>query len=384
MDKPNSAPANILKTISCHICLSQSNPSTMQKEDLTRLLTDIRTGKCALVLGPEIFDVAGQPLQQFVKSRLLENFGEQIAGYYERDGFFLLKNAEDKPEMQDEVQHIYRGIQPDAGLLQRIVEIPFSLVLSVNPDTFLRDLSFRNGLPNRFAWFDARRQEEFVLPDDGETDGPALRERIPLYYNLCGCIEKPGTLVLDYDDLFRLLEWLLSAPKLPANLTARLKDTTSYLFLGFQFDRWHTQLLLRLLDVKNSARRLALRSPEVPADTRAFLLNHFRIKFMGNEDDILQQLYDAFDAAGQLRQVASADSDIIASLQSGNLAGAVARAVQVTKGRHLADDATQLSSRFHFWSAEKSKGTMDVRDVSLEFNRLTDSVLQLAKRLNEP
>lgn len=93
------------------------------------------------------------------------------------------------------------------------------------------------------------------MPDGSEAEGQALRERIPMYYNLCGCVEKPSTLVLDYDDLFRLLEGMLGAPKLPEKLLARLKDTTSYLFLGFPFDRWHTQLMLRLCSGRDYAQR---------------------------------------------------------------------------------------------------------------------------------
>ena len=67
------------------------------------------------------------------------------------------------------------------------------------------------------------------MPDGSEAEGQALRKRIPMYYNLCGCVEKPSTLVLDYDDLFRPLEGMLGALKLPEKLLARLKDTTSYL-----------------------------------------------------------------------------------------------------------------------------------------------------------
>ena len=354
--------------------------------DLSRLVADIKAGKCALVLGPEIFSVQDEPLQTHIKSQLLDRFGDQIASYYERDGFFLLKNPDDKPEMQDEVQFLYKALQPAEALLRQIVEIPFSLVLSVNPDTFLRDLSFRCGLPNRFAWFDARKQEDFEMPDGSEAEGQALRERIPMYYNLCGCVEKPSTLVVDYDDLFRLLEGMLGAPKLPEKLLARLKDTTSYLFLGFQFDRWHTQLMLRLLDVKNAARRFAIQSPlPKEKDTEAFLLNQFRIRFLGDDADLLDHLHQQFNAAELLRPAQQpgtpAGQDITAFLQKGNLEKAVARLLDAAKGSDMADAASQMSARYHQWSEQKNKGVADVRDLNLLFNQVCDGVLQLAKQL---
>jgi Effector-associated domain 11/SIR2-like domain len=359
----------------------------MQDSELQRLVADVKAGRCALILGPEIFTTEnGQGIQAYIRAQLFERFGEQIAAYYERDGFFLLKSPEDKPEMQDEVQHLYKSLRPAEDLLRQIVEVPFSLVLSVNPDTWLRDLSFRYGLPNRFAWFDPRKQEDLDVPDGSEAEGQALRDRIPLYYNLCGSVDRLSTLLLDYDDLYRLLEGMLGAPKLPEKLLARLKDTTSYLFLGFQFDRWHTQLMLRLLDVKNAPRRFAIQSP-VPKekDTEAFIISQFRIKFLGEEADLLHRLHAAFAAEGLLRHVdeggAPARNEVTAYLQKGNLEKALGRLQDAAKGTPMADTATLLSSQYQLWLSEKNKGTLDTRDIALQFNQLTDRILQAAKQL---
>ena len=117
----------------------------MQDSELQRLVDDVKAGRCALILGPEIFTTEnGQGIQAYIRAQLFERFGEQIAAYYERDGFFLLKNPEDKPEMQDEVQHLYKSLRPAEDLLRQIVEVPFSLVLQykrkhkiiVRPDGF--------------------------------------------------------------------------------------------------------------------------------------------------------------------------------------------------------------------------------------------------------
>lgn len=356
----------------------------IQSNDLSRLVADIKSGNCALVLGPDIFRIGGLPLQTHVKTELLNRFGDQIAAFYERDGFFLLKDSGDKPEMQDEVKFIYQAIQPDRELLLRIIQIPFSLVLSGNPDTWLRDLSFESGLPNRFNWFGNR--EDFVMPDAGEADPTALRERIPLYYNLNGCIDRPSTLVLDYDDLFRLLEGMLGAPKLPEKLLARLKNTTSYLFLGFSFDRWHTQLLLRLLDVKNAARRFAIQSP-LPAekDTEAFLLNHFRIKFLGDETRLLELVFEAFEAENLLRPISKSGGDgaksVIQFLQNGRLDKAIERLLTVAADGPFFSQAVLLSARFQNWKLEKEKGTADSRDLAVQFNQISDSVLAITNQL---
>ncbi len=351
--------------------------------DLPRLVSDIKAGKCALILGPEIFQVKGEALSTYVRNKVLERFPDQIATYYERDGFFMLRNADDKPEIQDEITYLFQNIEPDEELLRKIIEIPFSMILSVNPDTFLRDLSFRYGLPNRFAWFDASKEADVDLP---EIDPDLLKQRVPLYYNLLGCVEKQSTLILDYDDLYRLFEGLIAAPKLPGRLLVRLKDTTSYLFLGFQFDRWHTQLLLRLLDVKRAARRFALQSaiPE-EEETEAFLVNQFRIRFLGAELHLLDQLHQAFGEEGNLREVQAANSPvkeaIVRFLQKGNTENAIEKLIEAAKGTSVEQAATGLSARYYSWKAEKTGGRMDSRDLFREMNLINDAILTFAKEL---
>jgi hypothetical protein len=126
-------------------------------------------------------------------------------------------------------------------------------------------------------------------PEDIETPTRAL----PLFYNVAGCVAREASLLLDYDDLLRLLEGMLSAPKLPERLRNTLGDTKSFLFLGFQFDRWHTQLLLRLLNMRQAVRRIATQTALPDDDTQAFLLNQFKIKFLGADRDLLHELHQA-------------------------------------------------------------------------------------------
>ncbi|MEQ1744144.1 MAG: SIR2 family protein [Saprospiraceae bacterium] len=351
--------------------------------DLPRIVSDIKAGKCALILGPEIFQVEGIPLSVFVRNRVLEHFPDQIAAYYERDGFFLLRNPDDKPEIQDEVTYLFQEIDPDETILRKIIEIPFSVVLSVNPDTFLRDMSFRYGLPHRFAWFDASKESDVDLP---EADPDLLKQRVPLYYNLLGCVEKQSTLILDYDDLFRLFQGLIAAPKLPGRLMVRLAETTSYLFLGFQFDRWHTQLLLRLLDVKRAARRFALHSVEPKEEeTEAFLVNQFRIKFLGDDTHLLDQIHREFEKEDNLRQTTPADTPakeaIVRFLQKGKTENAIAKLIEAAKGTPVEQASVGLSARFFNWQTEKNGGRMDSRDVFREMNLINDAILSFAKEL---
>ena len=173
------------------------NPSP----DISKILADLKTGHAALIIGPEIFDVEGLPLQRYIRKQIEAEFPGQIASYYERDGFFILNNQDDKPEVAEAVADLFRNLRPNEDLYRQIMEIPFPLVVSVNPDTCLSELAFRLGVPHRFSAFYPNK------PEDIETPTPEL----PLFYNIAGCIEREASLLLDYDDLLRLLEGMLAA-----------------------------------------------------------------------------------------------------------------------------------------------------------------------------
>ncbi|MBK7937340.1 MAG: SIR2 family protein [Lewinellaceae bacterium] len=341
--------------------------------EISKIVADLKTGNAALILGPEIFDVDGTSMQRYVRQKIEAQFHDQIASYYERDGFFIIKNQDDKPEIAEAVADLYRDLRPNEAVFQKIIEIPFPLVVSVNPDTFLSDLAFRLGVTHRFSAFYPNNPEDIETP---------TRE-LPLFYNVAGCITRETSLLLDYDDLLRLLEGMLSAPKLPERLRNSLGDTKSFLFLGFQFDRWHTQLLLRLLNMRQAVRRIAPKTATPDDDTQAFLLNQFKIKFLGDDRDLLAELHQACADEGLLRKTTlpggAEQGDIIQLLQKGNVEKAVEKLLAATQGTALADDATLLSGQIH--ALLKEKPMLDSRDFFPRQNKLADTILQLAKQL---
>lgn len=363
---------------------SETTPRIMDNgQVIPRLIADIKLGRCALILGPEIFSANGEPLQIYLRNELTSKFEDQIAAYHERDGFFMLHSSEYKTEMQDELKYLYEQVKPDWEVLQKIAEIPFSLVLSVNADTWLRDKAFELGLSHRFAWFNPEHGQELDMPPLLFGRDEDLRERTPLYYNLCGCTEAPSSFILDYDDLFRLLEGMLGAPRLPEKLLSRLKDTTSYLFLGFQFDRWHTQMLLRLLDVKNAARRFAIQS-HMPAenDNKAFIMKHFKIKFLGDDEELIQAIYDGFKLENLLRPTLSDGhfpnkQYLINYLQNGDLDSAIQLLRQESAGRDYENESIQISARYADLNRETD--LLPTFDYDIKRNRIVDSILQVLK-----
>lgn len=72
-----------------------------------------------------------RPCSTTCGEKIEAQFHDQIASYYERDGFFIVKNQDDKPEIAEAVADLYRALRPDEAVLQQIIEIPFPLAVSV-------------------------------------------------------------------------------------------------------------------------------------------------------------------------------------------------------------------------------------------------------------
>ena len=123
---------------------------------------------------------------------------------------------------------------------RKILEIPFPLVISLNPDTFLFDIATTN-FEHRFNF------RHFRFNGEQSDDTHLLAPDVPLIYNLLGSLEEDESIVLDYDDLFRFIQTTIGLRGLPDKVRIKLREANSFLFLGFDFEKWYAQLLLQML-----------------------------------------------------------------------------------------------------------------------------------------
>ena len=130
-------------------------------------------------------------------------------------------------------------------------------------------------------------------------------------------------------------------------------------------------------------RRIAPKAAAPDKDTQAFLLNQFKIKFLGADRDLLDELHQACAAEGLLRQTSlpgsAGQGDVIYFLQKGNVEKAAEKLLAAARNTALADDATLLSGQVNALLTEKPN--LDSRDFFPRQNKLADSILQLAKQL---
>lgn len=340
------------------------------------ILADIKQGKCVVLVGPEIVKTGGKPLRQVLRDQLMASNADDIAHYYERDGFFLFRDKIAKEDIEREVVLFYQDRQPGADVdetaLLNLLRLRAHLFLSINPDNFLSEIAYKYGIKHRFAYF----QHGGVAVQDV---GPPSAD-MPLFYNLFGSLQRDDSLVLDYDDLFRLLSSLLGAPGLPNNLALALQQAKHFLFVGFDFDKWYSQLILRILSGEKAIRKFAVDHTEKNDNTTTFLVKQFGIEFIDDEGAFLAELAQRAAAEGALRDIIAAQTPdavrLTRYLQNGDVLGALNQLKDNDKAR---EDATQLLARFHDLKDRESRKVIDHSDYSVEYNRIVDAILETIK-----
>lgn len=343
------------------------------------ILDYIESEQAALLIGPEIMYFDGKPMNMAWREGLHERFENKIAYFYEQEGFFLFANKIAKNDAARFVRKFINEREPDEAVYKKIIQIKFPLVISINPDTYLSDVAYKYGVRHRFSHFKSRNK----ATEDVEEPGKDL----PLFYNLCGAVHDDESILLDYEDLFRLIASSVSAPGLPPKLQSALDKVRIFFFVGFQFEKWYTQLLLRLLCGQEESEKYATNRQQVDNEVRDFLLHQFQIEFLDKERSFLDHLHEKCAERKLLRPLAepaSADEiNIIRLIQSGKeLSSAFEILRQCTENTPEAHETTLLMARYNLLQEEKRKGTLDSRDYYMQYNRVIDGILKLIRQVS--
>ena len=341
------------------------------------LLEDLEEEQAILFLGPELMQLDGKSLGLHIREQLCRENPDDILHHYQRDGIFLFRDESAKVSVQKKIKRLYKQFPPDEALLQRIAALPFHLIISLTPDTYLRDTFEQCGLNASFHYF--RSTEPFDAlpkPEKGR----------PLLYNLMGVIGDDESLALDYDDVFNLMKDCLSTG-LPLKLNERLVRASTFLFLGFDFEKWHTQMLLRFLSQRPGINKFAI-AGEKPAgnDTSIFLVSGFHIRFEKGEqadENLFDSLYRHCAERGMLRKLENLYSGkqtaVMRLVYSDKIATALDELQEHLTDTADKDEATLAAGRFYALEAEKER--MDKQDYRVERNKITYTAIQLAKKL---
>ncbi len=267
--------------------LMDPNPSPSTPIDTIEwdyLLDSVRNHKCVLLLGPEI--VPGlylfKELRQWLESGGAGvSLSRDVAVHYERDELFLFTGPDARTRVSGRLGQFYQQFlhhfQP---FYQKVAKLPFPVVISTIPDEGLRRIFEQEGVSSQFSYYHRKgtpKPHERIIAHPWEHR---------LIFNLFGKTGERDSLVLTHEDLFDYLKSILGAKPLSddlyIHLSEALMEADDFIFLGFQFDHWYMQLLLRLLNPELSKGRQYAFNPELADETRIFFADQFKVDFISN------------------------------------------------------------------------------------------------------
>jgi hypothetical protein len=246
------------------------NSENLQERDWRRLIDSICRGNCVLMLGPDVavdpYTLSGSPLTSLFARELAEQLPPDIPEVIRDDlaavtQLYLDDQVGYRVDLQLEVDDFYRPfIGRTTQLHLDLAALPFSLCLVTTPDRFLRqafeEVAGKSPVSAFYNFADPGRS--MTVPEGAITH--------PVIYSLFGDLDAPESLVLTESDLLDVLvKTVRGSSGIPATVTAQLRDTqTSFLFVGFGFQRWYARVLLHVLKAQSR------RSPSMALESADF------------------------------------------------------------------------------------------------------------------
>lgn len=361
-------------------------PTDTQSETLNwpDILDDLLEGQAVLLLGHDFLPDAHAALADIFREKL----GAGLLYAYRRDGLFLFADNDAKVAAQREAARFYRGLTPNGEALRQIAQLPFRLIISANPDNSVADAFARWRLPCQSDYYSSEPKEA-----EPQLSRPSADK--PLIYNLCGSVDDRKSLILDYDDLFKLLANLLANTNVPVSEVRRpLKDATTFIFYGFHLERWYTQLFLRYLNqnehhYSNNTRNYALRTQLSDDDTRRFVMRQFNVRHIGADASFLNELYQRFAEKHpeRLRRLTEVQSQtgatVIQLVERNDLTAAIAM-IKIFEPQLDAGDRELLSmtqATHSQYLEQQNEPTNTQEHLNLLLNRVRQNLRLLAQKL---
>lgn len=349
------------------------------------ILNDIEKERAVLLIGPDSLSHRGESVAVDFYAHLADQLTDQATHIFVRDSLFLFDTAVAKMEVQTEAEAFYKNLPVDEAVLSLIAELPFPLVVSANPDLALPQFFSKRQLNFQFDYFSTKAKA--TLGSIAKPTGA-----FPLIYNICGSIEDYQSLVLDFDDMFELLKNLFGDFGIPKAVSDILVNATTYIFIGFQFDKWYTQLLLRYVNknrdrFSNANKNYATKTVISDEDTKFFFQQQFNLSIYGGAYQFLQELHTEYVATKKIRTLLDPISDRAALVrrlvQFNNIEGALERLIEYTAEMLPAerDEVTMYKSTYYAWLAESRDRITSQENLDIKIARVQKGILDLTQKL---
>jgi hypothetical protein len=333
------------------------------------ILKTMQREKCVLVIGPQAITTTEGKSYAEILNEYFKKTKTNLKFLY-KDEFFFFESKNVKREAYYEIPDFYK--QTDVPpIISQIAELPFNLVISINPDVFLHEQLERMGIEHQFAFF-ARTESFAKIQPPSKTN--------PLVYNLFGSVNEEESLIFTHDDLFEFIFSVLGTKGLPVELRTALNNVDNFIFLGFRFDKWYLQLLLKLLIPKEENHRISIeKSLE---ENTTFYMKQLNIEPVNIEPaDFIKQLHQKCSETGILRQSSKNQLSIKDAIKNliatDEVDDAIKKLMLVFENKNQENIVIIQSSRYRAMNKNIAKGTISDKEATLELNIIKSALLGL-------
>lgn len=347
----------------------------------------IEQGKCALVIGPEIaFAREDQSFQESLNAYLDKELQGKTFDFFGEDEFIAFDSTKDRLLTLFKIQNFFE-VPRSADLYKKLAQVPFHLIINLSPDVYLKEAFDQMNFNYDFQYYDKNKNAT-----GSQFNNIPIQKDQPLIYNLMGSVEDEESLVFTYDDLFSYLENIFGNFKLPEKVRLALKSTSSFVFIGIKFKKWYLRLLLRLLGLHSHDKLInACIDKDMPNEATTFYTRHFEISFLDySPDQFIEQLFlksqNALRKASDKKKTTS-KTDLLDSIRQHIQNNEIEESIEELKlysNNQQINDLILFQSQFEKASEERNKGLISRSSAELVFNKLKDSLLDMAIKISEP
>jgi hypothetical protein len=261
------------------IALSSSTPTSLSTKDWQTLLDKIKEGECILCVGPEIYtDKNHKTLEQQFQELLDEWNDPNIKAY--PDGLFLFVKPSKRTDLVSELKLFYKKPFPEAtAALEKLVQLPFPLILSLVPDQLIADVMEAQGTVPRKAFYWKNKSAEELYPDFA---APSASDSV--VYNILGDVGTDESLILSFEDLFSYFESVFKAQSMPEKVKEAIMKAKYFICIGISYDKWYMQLLLSYLNMHKLEIKKLAANQSLDARSQSVYKDRFDFNFPTFDD----------------------------------------------------------------------------------------------------
>jgi hypothetical protein len=287
--------------------------------EIQYIVDAIKEGKCIFVLGPEFArNSEGTPLDKWFAQLVAAKKNSDIQ-YYANEDFYFFNKPRARVQTIADMLKSYESVAPHA-IYSKLAEIPFHAVINLSPDLILPRMFEKSGINAQFRIYHIKKaHESFATPI---VDSP-------LIYNLMGAVDKNESLLLTHDDMFNYLQSILGDFDLPNDLSNVLQSATYFILMGFRFEKWQMQMILRLLTFKKDNPFVKMSTSDTSnSEIITMYNNQFQIEFVPEKfDDFIEMLHSQF-APAELRKMKRDELSLIDAIRTLIKADKISEAIE--------------------------------------------------------